>query len=393
MARVGKPIKTHTAEVLTCIDSASQLLSRNIFNEHLKQRAERFQQSKWRYEKYVEQETKKQQRLRQREHDLRESQTLATGVGLPFRSNSNPHDIDTRFVSLGRLGGSHDTVVDKVQEVTTKEIYACKRIYFTRVSAYTSAVLERKARAEVEIMGKLNHDHIAKVRFHIKTTECHSIFMTPVADQDLLQYLEDCEKQLFHMDLTDPIFRWFGSLLQALEYAHQRGVKHRDIKPSNILIKDGRPYLADFGLSIDFTKQAASSSHSMFVQGTPVYFAPENTPGGDHRRQADVFALGCVFSEMLTVANKLSLQDFQSYRCAEEDNICGPHAFRASLDKVRRWLNEEIPQKGPYNTRLVSTIIKMIEEDQGKRCSAQAGVEALAFEPGLFCPVNWSPSP
>ncbi len=87
-------------------------------------------------------------------------------------------------------------------------------------------------------------------------------------------------------------------------------VKHRDIKPSNILIKDRQPYLADFGLAKDFSGQDSSISQSTFVEGTPVYFAPENQPRERHGRPADIFALGCVFSEMLTIGNYKSLEDY-----------------------------------------------------------------------------------
>ena len=36
----------------------------------------------------------------------------------------------------------------------------------------------------------------------------------------------------------------------ALDYAHRHGVIHRDIKPENILLHDGRPMVADFGIAL-----------------------------------------------------------------------------------------------------------------------------------------------
>ena len=383
MAKVGNHTGTsqQTAEALTNTDSVSQLLNIAL-DKHLEQRNGKFEESKRQYEDSVKEETTKQEHLHRRR--LRGSQPLALPSRLSLRSNRNPYnteDIDVSFVTLKQIGDGYNTRVYEVQETTTQKVYACKRIYFTQTS---NTELERKAQAEVDIMGQLNHDHIVSVLFDIKTQDCHSIFMTPVAEHDLEQYLQHCERQSYPIKLVDAIFRWFGTLLSALEYAHQRRIRHRDIKPSNILIKEGRPYLADFGLAVDFTAQAMSSTQSTYVRGTPLYFAPENNPRESHGRQADVFALGCVYSEMLTVANKLQLDSFKTYRYTDVDNICGPYAFRASLDKVRRWLKEEIPQSGPYNDRLVTTILPMIEEEPAKRYSALQGLQALKFESAFF---------
>ena len=42
------------------------------------------------------------------------------------------------------------------------------------------------------------------------------------------------------------------TVAQSLHFAHGKGFVHRDVKPGNILIdKQGRPYLADFGLALD----------------------------------------------------------------------------------------------------------------------------------------------
>lgn len=94
-----------------------------------------------------------------------------------------------------------------------------------------------------------------------------------------------------------------AQVVDAVAYAHSRGVIHRDLKPSNILIAhDGHPRVSDFGLA----KTAAGDSgltRSGDVIGTPGYMPPEQAAGrlADIGPASDVYALGAVLYAMLTV--------------------------------------------------------------------------------------------
>lgn len=91
-------------------------------------------------------------------------------------------------------------------------------------------------------------------------------------------------------------------LLDAVGYAHSRGVVHRDIKPDNVFVTvDGRVKLADFGIAHVGTSSALTQAGT--VMGTPGYMAPEQVTGQPVDARADVFAIGALAYEMLTGLN------------------------------------------------------------------------------------------
>lgn len=101
---------------------------------------------------------------------------------------------------------------------------------------------------------------------------------------------------------------WLGSrLAEALGYAHRQGVLHRDIKPDNILIsQQGRPYLADFSLSI---KTSTDRAHEIFG-GSPNYMAPEHLHAMISRdpatqdavdERSDIYSLAIVLVELMAL--------------------------------------------------------------------------------------------
>lgn len=91
--------------------------------------------------------------------------------------------------------------------------------------------------------------------------------------------------------------RILRSIASGLDYAHRKGVIHRDIKPANILMSDGHPLLADFGL----VKWMASGGNltGTAIIGTPSYMAPEQGQGLEVDARVDIYALGAMVYEML----------------------------------------------------------------------------------------------
>lgn len=89
------------------------------------------------------------------------------------------------------------------------------------------------------------------------------------------------------------------SLLQALDYAHVRGVVHRDVKAENVLFDDAdRPMLADFGIALRRGNNPRLTTAGLAV-GSTAYMPPEQARGQEVDRRADIYSMGVLTWEML----------------------------------------------------------------------------------------------
>lgn len=281
----------------------------------------------------------------------------------------------------------------EVREATTGEVYA-KKIINLGNRGYDSEALEYNAQAEFDTMKKLTHIHIVRVLITQKEFDSFTILMLPVADQDLRAYLEMCIKDEYPLEALSSILHWFGCLLHALAFAHRCSVIHQDVKPSNVLVKDegGRRqiYLADFGIAKDFSDRSASATVNDNVRGTPVYRAPEVRPRQARGRAADIFSLGCVFSEMFTVCCGRSLEQYQEFRRARDKE--NQLAFRENLSKVSSWLHDlAVTQDENEDSGGVILLLirQMMREDPDRRPTAAKAIQTLknTDKPSdLFCP-------
>jgi len=159
---------------------------------------------------------------------------------------------------------------------------------------------------EAKLLGQLQHNNIVRVHDLRRLDDEYFIVMEYIDGLDLAQAIYVHKEHSLAIPLSI-FFHVALSLCEALEFAHTaldlegRPIQliHRDIKPSNVLIHHrGVVKLTDFGIA----HVADSNNTSSVVKGTANYMSPEQAGGEEKLTPAsDIFSLGAVFWEMLTL--------------------------------------------------------------------------------------------
>ncbi len=150
---------------------------------------------------------------------------------------------------------------------------------------------------EITTTASLQHPHILPL-FDSGTADGFLYYVMPYIEGETLRDKLNRETQLG----IEEAVRLTTEVADALDYAHRRGVIHRDIKPENILLHDGRPMVADFGIALAVSAAAGGRmTETGLSLGTPHYMSPEQaTAEKDLTARSDIYSLGSVLYEMLT---------------------------------------------------------------------------------------------
>jgi len=149
---------------------------------------------------------------------------------------------------------------------------------------------------EIKTTAALQHPHILPL-FDSGAADSFLYYVMPFVEGEALRARLDREKRLGieeALDITKVI-------AGALDYAHRRGIVHRDIKPENVLLQDGVPLVADFGIAVAVSSAGGDRlTETGLSLGTPAYMSPEQAAGErDLDARSDVYALACLTYEML----------------------------------------------------------------------------------------------
>ncbi|BDC52773.1 hypothetical protein F183_A50880 [Bryobacterales bacterium F-183] len=147
-----------------------------------------------------------------------------------------------------------------------------------------------------------------------------------------------------------------GQVLEALEYAHGRGVVHRDIKPENIMVQpDGTVKLMDFGIArLAQDRRLTSTGRTV---GSLYYMSPEQIRGADDLDgRSDLYSLGITLYQCVT--GKRPFDGDSDY------SIMSAHMMSNPVPPIQ--LDSRVPQ--PLN----DVILRAIAKDREVRLQSAA---------------------
>jgi Tol biopolymer transport system component len=211
------------------------------------------------------------------------------GMPLSLGTKLGPYEI------LAQIGAGGMGEVYRARDTKLKRDVALKVLpeAFAR-DADRMARFEREA----QVLASLNHPNIA----HLYGLEGPALVMELVEGETLKGPLP-----------IDTALNQARQIVEALEYAHERGVIHRDLKPANIKITpEGVVKVLDFGLAkvLEEDQPAGSGDDSPtltlghtragVILGTAAYMSPEQAVGKSADRRSDIFSFGALLYEMLT---------------------------------------------------------------------------------------------
>ncbi len=147
---------------------------------------------------------------------------------------------------------------------------------------------------EARLVAKLEHTNIVPVYDFADHDEQPYLVMKYIEGDTLKAHLNKGRLSV------DEIWKVVEAVGAGLGYAHQQGILHRDIKPSNVIMaKDGKAYLADFGLA-RIAQSGESTLSSDMIMGTPQYISPEQAKGEkDLDNRTDIYSFAVMLYEMV----------------------------------------------------------------------------------------------
>jgi len=119
---------------------------------------------------------------------------------------------------------------------------------------------------EIRFTAQLQHPHILTL-IDSGGADGFLYYVMPYVEGESLRQRLEREGQL----PLEEALRITRAIASALHFAHGRGVIHRDIKPENIMLHQGEPMVADFGIASDHTATAAGTQRAVFRDRAKVH--------------------------------------------------------------------------------------------------------------------------
>ena len=246
------------------------------------------------------------------------------------------------FQIISKLGEGAYSTVFKVKRIVDGEIYALKKVKLLNLSEKE----KENALNEVRILASVKSNFVVsyKEAFFDEKDNTLCIVMEFADRGDLYQKIVQHKKSAIFFEESD-IWRIFIQLVKGLKALHDLKILHRDMKSANVfLYSNGSAKLGDLNVS-----KVARRGLGYTQTGTPYYASPEVWKDKPYDNKSDVWSLGCVLYEMITLRPPFRAQNmeglYQKVIKGQYSKI--PERFSDDLFQVVQFLLQVNPNSRP----------------------------------------------
>lgn len=165
---------------------------------------------------------------------------------------------------------------------------------------------------EARTQAILDHPNITKVIDFVSNDQGLFIILEFVEGEPLNDFLFRSKGLLPEKEAN----HYMAKILDAVGYAHDKGIVHRDLKTANIMVTPNRGIkIMDFGIA-KLANETMSLTKTGSRLGSPLYMSPEQVTNGQVDFRSDIYSLGVVYHEMLTgtpVYDQNTTTEFEIY--------------------------------------------------------------------------------
>lgn len=198
-----------------------------------------------------------------------------------------------KYEILGVLGRGSMGVVYKGLDPEINKLVAIKTM---NQKVVEQPDMQERFHREGTILGQLNHKNIISVYSVGEDDDIIYIAMEYLEGTSLERMLQRKKKLALRrsMEIITQVCDGVGA-------AHRQNIIHRDIKPANVFLLEGdHVKVLDFGVAHFQNSQLTNSG---VLLGTINYMAPEQITGIKVDHRADIFSIGVILYELLTLKN------------------------------------------------------------------------------------------
>lgn len=218
-----------------------------------------------------------------------------------------------RYQIIRKLGEGGMATVYLARDANLERLVAMK------VMRSESPPLQDRFLREIQILSQLEHPNVVPLYDIVWTDRrvpvCVMRYLRGRSLEQVIAEIKEDAPEGREYSLTR-LMQIFLQITQAIEYAHSKRIIHRDLKPANIMLGEhGEVQVVDWGLGKIVRSDEGSGRPSLNltsqdeILGTPAYMAPEQIGSARTDERTDVYALGVILYELLTLCRPIQSSD------------------------------------------------------------------------------------